>query len=151
MRALLFGLALTLLAGCAGPNIHLQRMQFSGEQIAFPNNYQDEAARVVKEKRGDLKSSTVSYPLPTLGASAFSPRRWYACIRGLPAPPPSTRTPNLEAAVTNLVSPPQGIFDTILVFSEHGVRATVRSGYDSPLCRDAKFGPITAEFPNSPF
>jgi hypothetical protein len=148
MRAVLVGLALTVLAGCTAQNTSLNRLQFSGDVTAFPEHYQAEAARAVINRGGDLKTAQVSYPQKTLGESVFSPQRWYSCVRGLPAPTRRPdRLPNIEEAIGGWFGPPARVFDTILFFSSSDRMPSVRSGFDSPLCRDAEFWPITAAQP----
>ena len=148
MRAVLVGLALTVLAGCTAQNTSLNRLQFSGDVTPFPEHYQAEAARAVINAGGNVRTAQVSYPQQTLGASVFSPQRWYSCVRGLPAPTRRPdRLPNIEEAIGGLFGPPLGAFDTVLFFSSNDRMPSVRSGFDSPLCVDAKFGPITAAAP----
>jgi hypothetical protein len=144
MRAVLVGLALTILSGCSAQNTTINRLQFSEATMAFPGNYQAEAARVALSRGGNIDTAQVSRPQETLGASVFGPKRWYSCVSGLPAPNRRPdRLPKIEDAISGWVSAPTGRYDTILFFSRSDHRASVRSGFDSPLCRDVEFGPIT--------
>ena len=143
--------ALTILAavvaGCSGQNTSLNRLQFSDETVPFPDDYQAQAARVVADGNVEVASVLVSYPQLTLGASAFEPQRWYSCLSGIPAPVTTPRLPNVEEALGTLLGSRSGVFYTVLVFSGSGGRPTIRSGYDSALCQDVVFEPITAEPP----
>lgn len=148
MRAVLVGLALTVLAGCTAQNTSFNRLQFSGDVTPFPEHYQAEAARAVINAGGTVRTAQVSYPQKTLGESVFSPQRWYSCVRGLPAPKiRAGRLPKVEKAIAGWLGSPAGTFDTVLFFSGNGRMPSVRSGLDSPLCADAEFGPIIVAAP----
>lgn len=138
-----------LLLGCSNHNVSPHTLQFSGENVAFPENYQVEAARIVRDRKADPEFARVSEPQPTLGDTAFSPKRWYVCVRGIPAPKPnSTRPPPVSEVVENWITSrqPSGVYDVLLIFSGRE-RPSAREGYDSPLCRDQNFLPITVEPP----
>lgn len=148
MKAVLVGLVLTVLAGCSAQNSTINRLQFSGATVAFPESYQAEAARVVLSRGGRIEAVRVSRPQETLGASVFGPKRWYSCLSGLPAPTRAAdRIPKLEDAISGGISAPVGRFDTILFFSTRGHKPSVRSGFDSPLCADAEFESIILASP----
>ena len=89
----------------------------------------------------------MSFPQEILGASAFGPKRWYSCVRGLPG---SELTPQQDTksgeAIGIWTGQSRGVFDTVLFFSGEGRRPSVSSGYDSLLCRDVAFQ-ITSEPP----
>jgi hypothetical protein len=123
-------------------------LQFSAEALPFPDNYQVEAARIVSQKRADPQKATVSYPRQTLGVSAFSPQRWYVCIRGVSEKPKPDRLPKAAELAARWLDPQtdQGTHNIVLFFGTT-VRPTAREGYDSPLCREGQYEPITAEPP----
>lgn len=147
IRSLTVVLVAGIVAGCSGQNMSFNRLQFSAETVPFPDHYQAEAARVVAKRGGDLPNTQVSYPREVLGASAFGPRRWYSCIRGLPGPTPvAGRLLNVEDTIGIWTGHHTRVFDIVLFYSSEG-RASVQSGFDSPLCRDAAFEAITAEPP----
>lgn len=148
MRLLMFALSFCVLAGCSPQNTSLNRLQFSGDMLPFPENYQGEAAQVAIAAGADPEAVFVSYPKDTLGVSAFGPKRWYSCVRGLPPPVPADRLPNIEEALGTWLGSSPRIFDTVLVFSGAN-RPTVSSRFDSPLCRDAAFRRIVAEMPTT--
>jgi hypothetical protein len=138
-----------ILVGCSSGIVSPHTLQFSGATLAYPENYQVEAARIVRDRRADPEFARLSEPQPTIGETAFSPKRWYVCIRGIPASTPkSTALPPLTEMVENLYSPETGVYDVLLIFSGRE-RPSVREGYDSPLCRDQKYQAITAEPPMS--
>ena len=143
---ILFGAAI---AACSGPNSGLNTLQFASAALPFPTDYQVEAARVVRDRGGDLGNVLVSYPQQTIGAGVAGPRRWYSCLRGMPAPVSSTSLPlALEMAAEWMSQQPsENRYDVVLVFSSENRRPSVRAGTDSPLCRDAAYEPITAELP----
>ncbi len=146
MKPLILILAL-LISGCSSQNANLATLQFSGDTGSFPQNYQEEAARVASNRGGDPKFVRVSYPNTTTGAWVGGPKRWYVCVRGLPPP---TRPPrrNWTALAESTVRQQHlaDVFDVVLVFSGER-RPAVTTGFDSPLCAGAAFEPITAEPP----
>lgn len=141
--------ALALLAGCTGPNTTMATLQFSGATVTFPQNYQREAARVVSQRGFDPASATVSYPRPTLGATAFQPQRWYVCIRGASIAQRPDRLPKAFEILDQAIDPRStaGIHNVVLIFGSDGRRPSERGGFDSPLCRDGQYEPITAKVP----
>lgn len=141
----------TILAGmfitaCTGPNSSLNTLHFSAEALPFPTDYQVEAARVVQDRGGDPASVLVSYPRHTIGAGVTSPRRWYVCLSGMPAPAPSTKAPTAaDLAARLLFQQRKSRYDVVLIFSRESGRPSIRTGLDSPLCNEGTFEPITAE------
>lgn len=149
MRLLVLLGATVLLAGCTSPNTSLNRLQFSAETLPFPKNYQSEAARIVAQRGADATLARVSYPRTTLGAGVAAPQRWYVCVQGVSTAPRPERLPNVEELVGNLFASDEarGVHNDVLIFGSEGRRPSVREGYDSALCRDGAFEPITAEAP----
>ncbi len=147
MRALII-LAGCLVAGCSPTTAPINTMQFSEETLPFPDNYQVEAARVVAQRRVDPKDASVSYPQTTLGLNAFSPHRWYVCIRGLSDLQKPEQIPRPGDIIESWIDPRAnaGIHNVVLIFGETG-RPSAREGYDSPLCRNGQYEPITAVAP----
>ncbi len=136
------------LAGCSSQNASLSTLQFAGETVPYPDHYEAEAARLVEERGVEPALVTVSQPQTTLGAGPFSPRRWYICVRGMPTsakPRPARPVEVLEEWLGQRTT--AGVHDVVLIFSGTAGRPSVRSGYDSPLCRGLQYGPITAEAP----
>jgi hypothetical protein len=149
MRAIILALAMFALAGCAGQNTSIATLQFSGSSEKFPDNYQVEAARVVATRVvADGEQVRISRPQPILGTTAFSPKRWYVCILGLAGPARPNRIPPIYDAVMNAADPASnaGVYNLVLVFNE-GRRPSVKTGYDSPLCRNAAYEALTAKPP----
>lgn len=142
-------LAGMLVAACAGSNSSLNTLQLSNEATPFPQNYQVEAARVVRNRSGDPATVLVSYPRQIIGLTMMSPQRWYVCLSGMPAPAPSTSLPRAADLAAQWVFKrgPENRFDVVLIFSREGSRPSVRTGLDSPLCNDGAFGPVAAEPP----
>ena len=146
-RMIAMACAIAMLGACAGPNTGISTLQFSGETVPFPDDYQAAAIRVLRSNPGFANNPnlSISTPLPTLGVTATSPRRWYACIRGItpPGPPPTRLKPLLEMA-GNALDPASvaGSYDAVLFFRGSGL-PTVRLAYDAPLCRVASFAPLT--------
>ncbi|MET3900842.1 hypothetical protein ABIB57_004810 [Devosia sp. UYZn731] len=136
----------SVLAACSGYNIN--RVQFSGETIPFPENYQQEAARVVALNGGTISTAKVSRPQETIGESPFGPKRWYSCISGTTEPEKSGNWPNVENLVRGLVGVNDGIYNRVMFFSAQSRRPSVKSGFDSDLCKRAIFEPITAAPPS---
>jgi hypothetical protein len=149
MRAIVLVLAMLTLAGCTGQNTNIATLQFSGSSEKLPDNYQVEAARVVATKTvAGGQQVRVSRPQPILGVTAFSPKRWYVCVLGLAGPARPSRIPSIYDAVMNVADPASnaGVYNLVLVFNE-GRRPSVKTGYDSPLCRTAAYEPLTAKPP----
>ncbi len=143
------GFAATL-AGCSGHNMSPHTVQFSGDTIPFPVNYESEAAKVIRERGGDLSTARVSEPKPTLGVTAFSPKRWYVCVKGIPAPQPrASGLLPLDEMVDGWLTHKSGeqSYNVLLFFSSQ--TASRREGYDSPLCRDLDYREIKASPPDA--
>jgi hypothetical protein len=138
-----------VLLGCSNHNVSPHTLQFSGDTVAYPEKYQAEAARIVRDRKADPGFARISEPQLTLGETAFSPKRWYVCVRGISAPKPkSNRPPPAAEIVERWITSrqPARIYDVLMIFSGRE-RPSVREGFDSPLCRDQTYVPITAEPP----
>ena len=149
MRQLLaLGMLAAVLSGCVGP-LSLSKLQFNEATVAFPDNYQSEAAYAVERRGGERSLTRVSKPRPLVGATANAPQRWYSCIVGLVSPQPE---PERWPYLTDFFDagrhqgPGAKPFHVVLVFNGSG-RPTTRQGFDSPLCRDGAYEAITAEPP----
>ena len=147
MRLVAAALASIFLVACSGQNTSLNRLQFSGASEPFPEHYQVEAARFVQARGAEISTIQVSAPAETLGASAFGPKRWYSCIRGLPAPPPAKTMPTVEQFVSGWLGEQPLHYDVIMIFSAGKPRPSVHDGLDSPLCQGVTFSPLTATPP----
>jgi hypothetical protein len=136
-----------LVTACSGHNTNLSTLQISGATAPFPENYQEEAARILRDRRADPEFVRVSYPQTTVGAGIGTLKRWYVCLRGIPAPAGPPRR-NWTALAEGWVRGQQltDVFEVVLVFSGER-RPAITTGFDSPLCRDATYEPITAEPP----
>lgn len=149
MLRFLVSLALAaLLVGCLSNNSGPQSLQYSAEPMTFPYSYQVEAARIVEERDADPGFARVSRPQTTMGDTVFAPRRWFACIRGIPAPAPPS---GLLAAISQLFRTWFGprdvdgiVYDVVLYFGGDE-RPQIRDGFDLPLCRNLEFEFIVAE------
>jgi hypothetical protein len=147
-RSVLYCAITVLLVGCSNQNMSMNTMQFSGATVPYPENYEVEAARVIKQRGGDLASSRASQPWATIGSGPFSPQRWYVCIRGLPPRGEPPKPKALELAEERLGHRSFfGVYDVVLFFSDRTGRPSVRTGYDSPLCRDLEYHPINVDPP----
>lgn len=138
-----------ILLGCSNHNVSPHTIQFASDTVSYPENYQVEAARIVRDRKADPEFARVSEPQPTLGETAFSPKRWYVCVRGIPAPKPkSSSLPPVAEIVESWVTarPAGGVYDVLLVFSGRD-RPSVREGFDSPLCQNQTYAPVSAEPP----
>ena len=137
-------LCILALAGCAGANTSLNTLQVSGAEEAFPADYQLRAQRYLtgQESAGVM----VSYPRTVVGETAFSARRWYVCLTGLPpnAPQPDTLRPLLSAAFDRAESgATEGVYTVILILRPGGSTSALM-GYDSPLCADGSYEALAA-------
>ena len=143
IRFLLYCGLTVLLFGCSSQNMSLITMQFSGATVPYPENYEVEATRVIQQRGGDRDSTRVSQPWTTVGSGPFSPKRWYVCIRGLPPTgrPPQPKALELIEERLGQRSLP-GAYDVVLFFSDKAGRPSVKTGFDSPLCRDLEYHPI---------
>lgn len=142
-------LAALLVAACSGPNTSLSTLQLSGDVVPFPENYQVEAARVVRDRGGDPKVALASYPQQTVGMGIMTPKLWYVCISGLADPAAKRDLPRVMDIVDQWVDVRARAdrFYAVLLFSAEGRRPSVRTGTDSVLCRGVALEPITAEPP----
>lgn len=113
-----------VLVACAGPNSSLNTVQFAYEKLPFSANYQVETAKVVRDRGGHPTTVLVSYPRQNIGIKMMSAQRWYVCLRGMPAPPPSTRIPMAADFVAQLLlkQPPDGRHDFVFTFSRDSSR-----------------------------
>jgi hypothetical protein len=144
-----FGLA-ALLVGCSSNNAGTNTLQYSPEARDYPYGYQIEAARVVQERDADPGFVRVSRPMTTLGETVLSPRRWFVCVRGIPAPAPPS---GFFAAVAQVFrawfgpKDPGGIVYDVVLFFSGEQEVSIRDGFDLPLCQGLEFEFITAEPP----
>ncbi|MET0905444.1 MAG: hypothetical protein ABWY10_05150 [Tardiphaga sp.] len=141
----------TGLAGCTGPNTGISTLQFNGDTVAFPEDYQADAAKILANTPGASNNSslTISTPQPTLGVTALSPKRWYACVRGItpPGPRPTTWRPLVDVARTYLDPASNvGSYDAVVFYRGSG-RPTVRFAWDAPLCRGGSYAPLETPTP----
>ena len=146
--ALPFGIAV-ILAGCSGHNLSPHTLQFSGDTLPVPANYEREAARIVRDRGAEPATVRVSEPQTTLGVTAFSPKRWYVCVKGIPAPQGKPQGPlPIDETVGGWLTPgsDDASYDVLLIFSG-APTPSVREGYDSPLCRNLNYHAITASPP----
>jgi hypothetical protein len=124
-------------------------LQFSSEALAFPTNYQTEAARIVRDRGGDPATARVSYPRMTIAAAVMGPKRWFVCVSGVPAPPGPTSIPKAVDLADHwlMQRPSQKSYYVVLFFPREVGRPTAKDGWNSPLCRGAEFEPIAADAP----
>jgi hypothetical protein len=86
MQRALAALMLTcLLAGCTETTFTFGGSAQVNQAIEpFPSNYLASAAvAVVGVPVEPGQKVAVSYPQPTIGTTAFDPKRWYVCVLGL--------------------------------------------------------------------
>ena len=115
-----------------------QRPSFCGS----PAHYEELAASHVASRTVDFPL-LISEPNTLAGKNAFEPARWYVCIRGVtPRGTPSKVIP-LATRIENLVSPPAnaGQYDIVVIFQD-SPKSTAVDGFDTRLCRNAKFRPL---------
>jgi hypothetical protein len=156
VRSSLMLIVAGFLMACSGPNTGLNTLQLSGEALPFPENYQVEAARIVRDRGGDIAVARVSRPQQTVGLGVMTPKLWYVCISGLPEPKAdvdvqSDRLPPLMDLVDDLVyrRAASTRYEIVLLFSAEDRRPSVRDGWDSQLCQGAAFEQITASPPTA--
>lgn len=147
MRLIYFAATL-LLTGCSGNNTGLSTLQMNSTTLSFPEHYQVEAAKVARDGGGDPATAKVSRPAPMIGAQLFSPQRWYSCVLGLPGPQRHQSLPNLTDAIGGWIDPTStaGVFNVVMIFDSKN-QPSIHEGFDSPLCRNVEFEPITATAP----
>ncbi len=124
-------------------NHSIGSLQFNSETEALPENYAEIAARHVA-LRPTASPLLISEPNTMIGKNVYSPRRWYVCVRGIaPKGNPSTIIP-LTTRIENWLSPPASTdhYDIIVVFQEK-LNSFVTEGFDSRLCRNAQFLPLS--------
>lgn len=140
----------SILIGCTGPNTSFSTLQFADESLPFPEHYETEAARVVRDRRADFGAVRLSEPQLTIGAKPTSPKRWYVCLQGVPQKGRRKRVTlaeTLESALGHRTTPTTHY--VVLFFSGPG-RPHVAEGRGSPLCQNMEFRPLTAEAPIAP-
>ncbi|HTN63500.1 MAG TPA: hypothetical protein VL147_18425, partial [Devosia sp.] len=134
------------LAGCTAQNTNITTLQFSADTEPFPSNYQEIAAKAVADRHvAEGETLRVTYPLPLLGQTPFSAKRWYVCVRGLkperpPTVPSRTNVWNLAESALN-PSAETGIYEALIVISS-AYAPSVRFVFDAGLCRDVKYGQL---------
>lgn len=128
----------TILSGCNGPNTSLSTIQMSGATEPLPPNYVQIASKAVNELPIEAGSTlSFSKPRTIVGATMFSPRRWYVCASGIGSPgskPVATKP--VISYVDDWIAPPlsEGRYDVIVVFSSGGRTSLIKS-FDAVLCR----------------
>ena len=143
------GLA-ALLVGCLSNNGPTNTLHYAGGLFASVENYQLEAARIVKERDADPGFVRVSRPRLMVDQTPSAANQWYVCLRGIPEP---SYRPGLFAAVARLLESwfpsmtATGVYDVVLTFPE-GQRPVLSDGFDLPECRNLEFEFITAEAPS---
>jgi len=137
MRALILTATLLALAGCAGPNTDIRNIQFSGDTAPLPTDYQARAAKAVADLPiAPGATLTFSEPRTVVGQTAFSPKRWYVCARGIAAP---GAKPQGVKPITQFLdewfAPAQseGRYDVVVVFTAAGLTSLHKS-FDAQLC-----------------
>lgn len=137
MRIVILAAALLALAGCAGPNTDIRNLQFSGASAPLPADYRVRAAQAVADlpiEAGGVV--TFSEPKTIVGQTAFSPKRWFVCARGIaPAGPKPGGIKPLAQTIESWVAPPQssGRYDVMVIFTAAGLTSLYKS-FDAPLC-----------------
>lgn len=143
-RLLLILACVCVLACCSGANTSMNTLQLAGTAEPFPDDYPTRALRYLGED--PAAGVMVSYPQTTLGDTVFSARRWYVCLSGItpPGPAPKGAKPLFEAAADlTQANAGRGIYHVILILRANGAVSAIK-GYDSPLCRDARYQALTA-------
>lgn len=137
MRFALILAAGLILAGCTGPNTDIRNIQLSGAENDLPVDYRDRAARAVAGlPLADGAKISFSEPRTIVGATAFAPKRWYVCARGIqsPGPKPVGKKPLLQIADEMLLgATPRGRYDVVVIFDQAGL-TSLWKGYDAGLC-----------------
>ena len=130
-------LALPLMA-CSNQNMSLTTMQFSGETEPFPSKYQQLSAEAVAAMPTLGPRLLVSKPATTIGTTPFSPKRWYSCVRGVSGDARGSLT--VYDTVEGFLDPASkaGVYNVVVFFRGDHL-PSIKSGYDSPLCRQAAF------------
>ena len=144
VRLLTVTILLACLAGCSSGLPGPQSVQVSGAQEPFPADYKARALRVLGDAAGPGMS--ISYPQLTLGESAFGPRRWYACVRGVATTtePSSKLKPVLDFAGDAMrPAATAGIYEVIVILRGNGSASQIKT-FDSPLCASGSYEPLAA-------
>lgn len=139
MRILALAYAVFALSGCSGQNLNVGTIQLSGEELPFPGNYET-VARSAIAGRPMAAPLQISNPQTVVGVTVFSPKRWYSCILGIKPKKPYPGPRYLTDIAGGLIDPAAhaGVFNIVLIFDDQG-RASVKEGFDSPLCRNQTF------------
>ncbi|GLQ53740.1 hypothetical protein [Devosia nitrariae] len=128
------------LAGCT-TNTNIQNLQFSGETDPYLANYREVVWKAVEPlpREGDVL--LVSEPMTAAGMSAFGPRRWYVCVRGLR--PGRADRPTLYDSIEGMLGERPQQAEAVL-FLTRGATPVPQHTHDSPLCRQARFSTLSA-------
>ncbi|WP_224703616.1 hypothetical protein [Devosia aquimaris] len=143
-RLLIVSMLVACLAGCSGTMPGPQSIQVSGAEEAYPADYKARALRAL----GDAASPgmSISAPQLTIGESAFGPKRWYVCVRGVAttAKPPTKLKPVLDLA-GDVMRPAAstGLYEVIVVLRGNGSASQIKT-FDSPLCASGSYEPLAA-------
>lgn len=139
IRLLMMSMLALSLAGCSGVVPGPQTLQVSGAEEAFPADYKARALRVLGDQASPGMS--ISAPQLTLGESAFGPKRWYVCVRGVATTTePSTKLkPVLDlAGDLGRNTAQSGIYEVIVLLRGNGSASRI-TGFDSPLCATGRY------------
>tara|TARA_R100000365_G_scaffold3656_1_gene13137 strand:- start:2528 stop:2965 length:438 start_codon:yes stop_codon:yes gene_type:complete len=129
------------LPACSTVNHSVGSIQFNAEAEPAPDNYRDVAKQAVSGRKTiDGSGLLVSHPATMAGETAFSPMRWYICVRGIAPKGEPPAIPALQRKIENWVAPPlvTAPYDLVVIFNEP-YHWQVVEGFDTRLCRDAAF------------
>lgn len=127
------------LAGCT-TNTSIQNLQFSGQTEPYPEDYREIVWKVVEPLTRNGNAVLVSEPMTAAGMSAFGPRRWYVCVRGL-GPGRADQTTLYDSIEGMFGQRPQQA--EAVLFLTRGATPIPQHTYDSPLCRQARFSVLS--------
>jgi hypothetical protein len=137
---------LSAISGCTGDNLSINTLQLSGEVAPFPSDYRTVSIGAVAGRPlADGKTLQVSHPQTIVGNTAFDPKRWYVCIRGIKAPSAlPVKSKPLWQSVEDAVAPPttNGIYEVIIIL-DSDASTSILEAFDAGLCKDVTYEPLS--------
>jgi hypothetical protein len=133
--------ATLILAGCSNGGWGLNAVQFNSSAVDHPDDYRARVVDVMARNGIEPKGTRISSPAPIVGAGPWDEQRWYVCVLGVPSEPQAKTWLPADKALASMIDPTSqaGVYNLVFFFSDADRAPTMRTGFDSPLCRDVQF------------
>lgn len=130
-----------LLAGCSNGNWGPSSIQFNRDAVDYPENFRGQVIEVMARQGINTAGTVISSPAPAVGAGPWTEQRWYVCVLGVASEPQDKGWKTADMALALVIDPSSqpGVHNLVFFFSDVERAPTVRSGFDSPLCKNIQY------------